>query len=83
MKKLITMSSILLLPLAVSGCMFHGGESRHVNPTTLGQELLDLQLALEHGAISNREFSATKEQLMSAERWQNNKEHHLHHSAGE
>lgn len=82
MKKLTIAASILLLPLAVSGCMFHGGESRYVNTTTLGQELLDLQVALDHGVITNGEFAATKAQLMSAERWQK-QEHHKHHSAEE
>lgn len=58
----------LLLPLTLSACMFHGGSPKHVSTTTLGQELMDLKLALEEGAITEPEYRALKERLQSGEK---------------
>jgi hypothetical protein len=46
--------------------MFHGGEQKHVSSATLGQELSDLKVALDSGAISDQEYQAMKERMMNS-----------------
>lgn len=54
----------LSLTLTMAGCMYHGG-TQSTHPPTLGQELLDLQSALDAGAISEQEYAHKKQQLLS------------------
>jgi len=55
--------SVLLL-LAISGCIAVGGTDNNNRPTR-GQELVDLKLALDRGAISQAEYDTTKARIMN------------------
>ncbi len=57
---------LLASSLTLGGCFFHGGTQEHINSPTLGQELTDLQSALDDGAISQQEYTRKKEQLISS-----------------
>lgn len=54
----------LLLALAIGGCAVHEGQERHVNPPTLGSELLDLKKAHEQGALDDEEYRELKQALL-------------------
>jgi hypothetical protein len=47
---------------AVSGCLAFGGNS---NSPTKGQELVDLKMALDRGAINQSEYDAAKAQVIN------------------
>lgn len=66
---------VLILSLTATGCMFHGGEQKYVNPPTLGQELADLKIALNNGAIDEGEYHLMKKQLINSDRWQDSGHH--------
>jgi outer membrane lipopolysaccharide assembly protein LptE/RlpB len=76
MKKFLISAAVAALVLGTTGCMFHGGSPHNVTNTTLGQELTDLKIALEEGAISEPEYVAMKAELMEARK--KSKSHHEH-----
>ncbi|MEO0823996.1 MAG: SHOCT domain-containing protein [Pseudomonadota bacterium] len=60
----------LAASLALAGCGGGGAESTTettVTTTTKGQELQDLQSALDSGAITQEEFDAEKEKILDRE----------------
>ncbi len=67
MKKFIAITLAVLLVSAVclTGC-FGGGAKTDISQSdqTLGQELIDLQKALESGAINEKEYKAAKKKLL-------------------
>lgn len=61
MRKLIVLAVLVLL----GGC-FNGGNSNvHLGDVSLGQQLIDLQRALDEGAITEAEFADAKASLLS------------------
>ncbi|MDQ2076825.1 SHOCT domain-containing protein [Marinimicrobium sp. ABcell2] len=64
MNNKIKAASFLALSLTMAGCMYHGGTQETIHQPTLGQELLDLQSALDKGAISQQEYARKKERLI-------------------
>jgi hypothetical protein len=71
MKKKITPLAIALAAVMfMSGCLALslGGGSKSVipPPPTVGQELIDLQVAKERGAITEAEFESQKARLLRA-----------------
>ncbi|WP_157960414.1 SHOCT domain-containing protein [Marinimicrobium alkaliphilum] len=64
MNNKIILASLLASSLAMGGCFFHGGSHEHVNLPTLGQELTDLQVAFDKGAISQQEYEREKARLL-------------------
>lgn len=78
MKRFAAVLIVTVMATSLGACMFHGGEPKHVSTTTLGQELSDLKLALENGAITQPEYRAMKEELMGSEKCEGH-DHHKHH----
>lgn len=64
--KILTVTLLIGL-LTVTGCAFHEGHEKHMNPPTLGTELTDLQKAFDSGAITEQEYLELKDQLISSE----------------
>lgn len=64
--KMNTIALVLLVLFTVNACVFHGGNPKHINTTTVGQELIDLQLALEKGAITEAEYQAIKATILDS-----------------
>ena len=67
----ILTSSVLLVSLALGGCVFAPGDGRgdrddrdSVQPT-IGQELLDLDRARDAGVISMNEYERTKARILN------------------
>ena len=58
MKRIISIFIILALLTTFVSCIAigSGGSKKVDHPTTLGQELIDLQKAQEEGAISRQEY---------------------------
>jgi hypothetical protein len=62
----IRTSSILLVTLlALTACGGGGNSSTHVSTATTGQELTDLKLALDVGAITQREYEAKRKEILN------------------
>lgn len=61
----IKVAAIVLAVCALSGCW--NGENVHISlgDVSLGQQLMDLQTALEADAISEEEYAATKKSLLA------------------
>jgi hypothetical protein len=64
----ILTSSVLLVCLALGGCVFAPGDNGdwdddRVRPT-IGQELLDLDRALDAGVITTTEYERTKARIL-------------------
>ena len=66
-------SRVLIVVLAgafVSGCCCPGGggssskTETHINTTTTGQQLIDLQKAFESGAITEKEYNKQKQEIL-------------------
>ena len=55
---------VILLTAGLAGCIAVGGTSNSQRPTT-GQELVDLKLALDKGAITQAEYDQKKAELMA------------------
>lgn len=66
MKRVSKILAVILLPTALGACMFHGGEPKHVSTTTIGQELSDLKMAWDSGAITEAEYRTIKEEFVNA-----------------
>lgn len=56
----------LVLTLVISGCAIHEGHERHLNPPTLGSELIELQKAHEQGALDDLEYRELRQELLAA-----------------
>jgi hypothetical protein len=69
MSRILT-SSMLLISLALGGCVFAPGDNgdwdddRDPVRPTIGQELLDLDRARDAGVISTDEFERTKARIL-------------------
>lgn len=67
MKKISRMATVVLMVGALGACAFHGGHThKQVSTTTLGQELSDLKIALDNGAITESEYRTVKQELINA-----------------
>lgn len=55
---------LLVVTLALSGCVASIGNSGHRGNATLGQQLIDLQKAKESGAITESEYQVQKARLL-------------------
>ena len=53
-----------LVGLAMAGCIVVGS-AKEAPPATVGQELTDLKMALERGAITPGEFEAKKSEVLA------------------
>ena len=66
----ILTSSVLLVSLALGGCVFAPGDNggdwddRDSARPTIGQELLDLDRARDAGVISTSEYERTKARIL-------------------
>jgi hypothetical protein len=56
--------ALLASVLALSGCLAISGSTEKRNSPTVGQELQDLQVAHEKGAINDAEYNAAKARLL-------------------
>ena len=67
--KLVTIGGLALLTLTLSGCVValgnRDGTSRNGAGTTLGQELIDLKKARDQNLISEDEYVAQRQKMMS------------------
>jgi len=61
----IGLTIILIAVITITGCSITGGMTQSP-PSTLGQELIDLQKAYEKGAVSDSEYKEMKEKLMES-----------------
>lgn len=62
MKNLIVVS---IVAMSLSACLGGGGKNEtSVTTTTTGQELTDLQKALEEGVITQAEFDKKKKEIL-------------------
>ena len=50
--------------LALAGCWNGGNTHVSLGDVSLGQQLIDLKLALDEGAITQEEFEETKQNLL-------------------
>jgi hypothetical protein len=57
-------AGVLAVAVAMAGCIAVGGDTRQAAPT-VGQELTDLKMALDRGAITQGEFEAKKSELLA------------------
>jgi hypothetical protein len=66
--RIITVVLTACISLSLMGCLVIGTTTRErpLPPPTVGQELLDLQAALESGAISQEEFDRAKRALIGS-----------------
>lgn len=67
-EKLMLRALVLVLILAAAllpGCIAVGGTHNVPKPTT-GQELVDLKMALDRGAITQAEYDQKKAKILSA-----------------
>ena len=55
---------LLIATATVPSCIAVGGNQNEQKPTA-GQELVDLKLALDKGAITQAEFDAKKAQILA------------------
>ncbi len=67
MKKttVIILTGLILISLIVTGC--GGGDTKiqaTTRPTTLGQELIDLEKAHKQGVLTEKEYKKAKERLL-------------------
>jgi hypothetical protein len=59
------LTSVLLIgTLALGGCFYGGNRDVTTNNTTLGQELIDLDLARQAGALTEDEYQLAKARLL-------------------
>jgi hypothetical protein len=54
----------LLIPLVFSGC-FSSSEVKSTNPTSVGQQLTDLDRAYHQGIITEKEYLKLKKAIIS------------------
>lgn len=66
MKTTTRILTIIVLTGMLGACMFHGGEQKHVSAPTLGQELSDLKVALDGGAISDQEYQEMRARIINS-----------------
>jgi hypothetical protein len=59
---ILTVGLWIGLAAGLSGCLVFGGTS---NSPTKGQELVDLKLALDRGAITQAEYDSTKASILA------------------
>ncbi len=59
----------ILLSMSLTGCGGGGSKAYYYNRnTTIGQELSDLQGALQRGAITEDEYRAQRERILNPEK---------------
>jgi len=65
-RKFVSLAAVVAMLTVVSAC---GGGSTTVktatNTTTTGQQLIDLQKALDAGAITKKEYDAQKKKILN------------------
>ena len=64
MFRILSIAAIMSLAFSLAGCMAIGGTSTVQKPTT-GQQLVDLKLALDRGAINQAEYDQQKTLILS------------------
>ena len=57
-----TFIALAVIPMILCGCIAVSGTD---NSPTKGQELVDLKLALDRGAITQAEYDSTKAQILN------------------
>jgi hypothetical protein len=62
MSRAIVLAALMIGLATVSGCIGIGGST---NTPTKGQELVDLKLALDRGAINQGEYDAAKMKVIN------------------
>lgn len=67
-KRVVALAFTAGVLTSMTGCIAVGG--RHdVEPPTMGEELIDLQHALNQGAITQEEYDAAKAKLIEDSPW--------------
>lgn len=56
--------ALLLTVLLLAGCFNGGNQAINLGDVSIGQQLIDLQRALDEGVISEQEFVDTKQRLL-------------------
>ncbi|HUO08687.1 MAG TPA: SHOCT domain-containing protein [Phycisphaerae bacterium] len=64
MKRALAVCMVVSALSVVSGCIAIGGTENNPRPTT-GQELMDLKMALDKGAINQAEYDQKKAQILA------------------
>ncbi len=64
-RRLLTAGALSLALLAASGCWNGDVSNIRLADISLGQQLIDLKRALEEDAISEEEYDAAREKLIS------------------
>ena len=64
-KRAAAVVASIVLASSLTGCaMFNKGSLHYSRTTTVGKELVDLQEALEKGAITEEEYATTKKAIL-------------------
>ena len=65
MFRVLSAAAVLAIALSLGGCIAVGGTSNAQKPTT-GQQLVDLKMALDKGAISQAEYDKQKAEILNS-----------------
>jgi len=63
-RRLLPACALLGAAATIQGCVAVGGTSRHECPT-MGRQLIDLKAALDAGAMTEAEYTAAKQQILT------------------
>lgn len=68
MKRLLIATVTLTVVLGLTSCGHRGGkQTTNVSTTTTGQQLIDLQSALDDGAITQKEYDKKRKEILKDE----------------
>ena len=66
-RKVLAIAAAVFIATAVSACGGSDTTIKQAPSTTTGQQLIDLQKALESGAISKKEYDQQKKKILNAD----------------